>query len=107
MNVGMNSLVLYFLNDIIEDEYVIKVKCATMENTQVNSILERIHQVIEKLVCTFNLQNIYRDEDDPWSGIIASTDFSVHSMYHTTLQYTPGQLVSVHYITLNTPFIAY
>ena len=71
-----------------------------------NSISERIHQVIEKLECTFNLQNIYQDGDDPWSGIIASTDFSVHSMYHTMLQYTPGQLVSVHDIILNTPFIA-
>ena len=48
-------------------------------------MLERYHQVIANPVCTFDLQNNYLDEDDPWSGILAATDFAVQNIYHTTL----------------------
>ena len=41
-------------------------KCTTIENQQVNSILEIIHQVISNLIQTFDLQNNYIYEDDPW-----------------------------------------
>ena len=56
-----------------------------MENPQASSILERIYQFVANLVRTFDLQNNYLDEDDPWSGILSATDFVVRSMYHTTL----------------------
>ena len=71
-----------------------------------NLILKKINQVIENLVCTFDLQNNYLDDDGPWSGIIAATDFTVRSTYHTTLQDTPGQLVFCYDIILNTTFVA-
>ena len=71
-----------------------------------NSILGIINQVIANLIRTYELQNIYLDEDDPWSGILAATDFVLRSMYLTTLQVTPGQLVFGHDMILNTPFIA-
>ena len=58
-----------------------------------NSILEIIHQVIANLVRTYGLQNNDLDKDDPWSGILAATDFAVQSTYHTRLQATPGHLV--------------
>ena len=48
-----------------------------MENPQANSILEIIHQVISNFVRTFDLQNNYLDEDDPWSGILATKYFVV------------------------------
>ena len=51
------------------------------------------------------MQNNYLDEDDPWSGILAATDFSVRSTYHITLRYTPGHLVFGREMILNTPFI--
>ena len=66
-----------------------------MANPWENYILERIYQVIANRVRTLDLQNNYLDEDDPWSGILAATDFTVHSMSHTTPQATPGQLVLV------------
>ena len=76
-------------NDLIEKEHGIKANCATTENPQSKSILERIHQVIKNLVRKFELQNNYLDEDDPWSGILVATAFSVLSTDHTTLQVTP------------------
>ena len=42
-----------------------------------NSILEIIHQVIKNLVRTYGLPNNYLDEDEPWSEILAATDFAV------------------------------
>ena len=75
-------------------------------NHQENSILERIHQVIENLVCKFDLKNIYLDEDEPWSGILEATSFAVYSTYRTKLQATPGQLVFGHNMVLYTPSIS-
>ena len=54
----------------------------------------------------YNLQNNYLDKDDPWSGILAATDFLVQITYHTTLQATPVQLLFGRDTILNTPFIA-
>ena len=95
-----------FKNYLIEREYGIKAKCATTENPQDNSTLERISQINPNLVCTFDLQNNYQDEDDPWSGILSATDFVVQIMYHTTIQSTPGKMVFGRDMILNTPFIA-
>ena len=79
--------------------------CLTMSNPQENSILEIIQQVIANLVRTHDLKNNYLDEDDPWSGIIAATDFAVRNTYHTMLQATSVQLVFGHDRIPNTPFI--
>ena len=68
-----------------------------------NSILGNIHQLIVSLVNTFNLQKSYLDEDDPWSGILEATSFSVQSTYHTMLQAITGQLVFGCDMILNKP----
>ena len=70
-----------------------------------NYILERINQVVANLVRTFNLENNYLDEDEPWSEILASTAFTVRNKYHTTLQFMPDQLRFGRDLILNTPFI--
>ena len=44
-----------FIKYIIATENGIKSKCETTENTQANSILDRVHQVIVNLVCTYDL----------------------------------------------------
>ena len=55
-----------FKNDLVENEYGIKAKSATTANPQANSILERIHQAIANIVRTYDFQNNYLEEDDPW-----------------------------------------
>ena len=77
-----------------------------MENLQANLILERIHQVLSNLECAFYLQNNYLNEYENLSNILAATDFSGCSTYHTMLQATRGQLVSGRNMILNTPLIA-
>ena len=88
MNADMNVLVLQS-KIFNKNEYGIKSKCATTSNSQAKYMLERIHRVIENLVCKFELQNNYPDQDDPWSGIIAAMPLEVRSMYQTKLKATP------------------
>jgi hypothetical protein len=46
------------------------------------------------LIRSFQLQDKpYYDLDDPWGGILMAIAFPLRSMYNTTLQATPGQLV--------------
>ena len=54
--------------------------------------MERIHQVLGNLVRTYNLQETYVYDADPWMGILATEDFAVQSMYQPTKQNIPGQL---------------
>jgi len=74
-------------------QFGVKKKPITTRNPQANAIVERVHQVIGNMIRTFELEDNYLDEDDPWKGILAATAFAVCSMYHTTLQKTLEQLV--------------
>jgi hypothetical protein len=79
--------------DMLTNDYGIKRKPITVRNPQANAILERIHQVIANMVRTFDLEENYLDDNDPWKGILSATAFAVRSTYHTTLKKTPGQLI--------------
>ena len=78
---------------MIKETYGIKAKPITVRNPQANAIVERVHQVIGNIIRTFELENNYLDEVDPWKGILSATAFAVRSTFHTTLRSTPGQLV--------------
>ena len=58
-----------------------------------NAILKRVHQVIGNLVWTFNIQQTYFDEDDPWTGILAAAEFGILSKKSRQKGYNPGQLL--------------
>ena len=79
-------------SDMVQNDYGIKVKAITVRNPQANAIVERIHQVIDNMIRTFELEDKDVDQD-VWKGIIAATSFAVRSTWHSTLQATPGQLV--------------
>ena len=57
--------------NLIETEYRITAKPITLGNSTSNSILEPINQVLGKIVRTFNIIEIYVDEDDPWLDILS------------------------------------
>jgi len=79
--------------EMIKNDYKVTAKPITTRNPQANAIVERVHQVIGNMVRSFELQDAYLDEDDPWSGILSAVAFAIRSTYHTTLMKTPGQLV--------------
>src|SRR5210317_1943070 len=78
---------------MIKEDYGIKPKPITVRNPQANAIVERVHQVIGNIICTFELEDNYLDKTDPWKGILSATAFAVRSTFHTTLRKTSGQLV--------------
>ena len=53
----------------MKDEYGLTVHACTAKNPQANSVLERIHQVLANMIRTFELEDIYIDEKNPWAGI--------------------------------------
>ena len=91
---------------MVKNDYGIKRKPITRRNPQANAVIERIHQTIGNVIRTFQVQEAYLDEDDPWSGILAATMFAVRATYHTTLQATPAQLVFGRDAILNIQFEA-
>jgi transposase InsO family protein len=78
---------------MVEKDYGITKRPITKRNPRANAMIERIHQTIGNIIRTFEVQDNYLDEDDPWLGILAATMFAVRATYHTTLQATPAQLV--------------
>ena len=61
-------------------------------NPQANDIIEIIHQVLVNLVYTYNLQETYVEESDPWIGILAAYAFAIKCMYHSTKDKSTYQL---------------
>ena len=78
---------------MIKEDYGITRKPITTRNPESNAIIERVHHVVGKILRTFEFQDNYLDEENPWKGILSATTFAVRSTYHMTLQKTPGQLV--------------
>ena len=78
---------------MIQEDYGIQTKPCTVQNSQANLVLERIHQVLSEQIRMYELEKYYLNEDDPWAGILSATFFAIHSTYHTTLKAMPGQLV--------------
>ena len=58
-----------------------------------NAVLEEIQQVLGNLVRTYNISQTYVDEDDPWSGILATAAFSIFSTTDRQKGYSPGQWI--------------
>ena len=78
---------------MIKNDYGAKPKPISVRNPQANAFVERVPQVVCNSIRTFELENNYINEEDPWKGILSSTAFAVRSTFHTTLRNTPGQLV--------------
>jgi hypothetical protein len=70
-------------------------------------VVERVHQTIgNNIVRTFELENNYLDEEDPWKGILSATAFAIRSTFHTTLRKSPSRLVFGRDMILNIKHVA-
>lgn len=74
-------------------DYGITKKVNTKHNPQANTKLKYIPQTIDNILCTFAVQNVTVDKEDPWSGILYATLFDTRDTVHTTNQMKPIQLV--------------
>eukprot|EP00957_Ditylum_brightwellii_P097011 7387433-Ditylum_brightwellii.AAC.1 len=78
---------------LVWDEYGIKHKPITIGNPPVNSIVEKAHQTIVNLLCTFKPGSTDLNPDDPWSSILSAVMFALQSTMHMTYKAIPMQLV--------------
>ena len=86
---------------LLRDKYDVKRKPITTRNLQANAILGQAHQTIGNIICTFQLDKVELDMDDPWEGILAAVIFALRSTVHTTLGASPMQLAFGQYSILN------
>ena len=87
---------------MIQANLGIKVRLITSRNSQANFILERIHQAIGNIICTFKVQCMVLDDEKPRDGILTSTMFALRVTVHSTTQHTPAKLVFTRVSILNT-----
>ena len=62
-------------------------------NPMSNGIIERVHQVLNNCLRTFELSERELDETNPWGQFLSATSFAIRSTVHTTLEASPAQLV--------------
>lgn len=73
--------------------YGMKPCQSTSYNPQANGTIERVHQVLNNCLLTFELEGQDLDEKDPWRPFLAAAAFAIRSTFHTTLKASPSQLV--------------
>ena len=78
---------------MMANDYGILCNSISVRNPRANAIVERVHQTIGNFTCTFTIQQMGLDNENPWEGILSSTMFAIQSTVHTTTQHTPSQLV--------------
>jgi hypothetical protein len=81
----------------MQGDNVIKAKPTTSHNPQANAIIDRVHNVFNGMLRSFDLENNHENleeqEDNPFDYFLQSTAWDIRSTYYTTLQATPFQLV--------------
>jgi mannose/cellobiose epimerase-like protein (N-acyl-D-glucosamine 2-epimerase family) len=73
------------------NSYGIKAKLTTSHNRQANSIIKRVHKVVNEIIRSFELEKGILEEDNPFDYFLQSNAWDIRSTYHTTLQATPCQ----------------
>ena len=78
---------------MIINDYGIPCSSISVRNPQANAIMERVHQTIGDIICTFNIHQMDLDNENPWEGILSSSMFAIWYTVHTTKQHIPSQLI--------------
>jgi hypothetical protein len=78
---------------VLLKDFDVKATLTSVENPQANSPVERVHQVIQSMLATKDLESQTYDFIDPWGEILSSVAWAIRASYHSTLKATPGQLV--------------
>ena len=68
------------------DNYGLKQKVSLDYNLQSNGVIERIHQVLGKVLCSFKLKEQELDLTNPWDKFLSAAANAIRSSHHTRLQ---------------------
>ena len=61
------------------------MKPITTHNPQANAIVERIHQVLNDMIQTYELEETELDETNPFDEMLTSIAYAIRCTYHTVL----------------------
>ena len=64
-------------------------------SSQLNAILERIHQVLADGLVTFDLEgtHVNRNEEDSFDKYLTVVSYTIRSSYHQSHDHSPAQLI--------------
>jgi len=95
------------LADLLKSECGVHRKIITSGNPQANSMIERCHQTLANVICTWQMRDKHDlDPEFGWSGMLAACRKAVNSAVHTTSPATPSQLALGWDALLNVSFEA-
>ncbi len=66
---------------------------STAYNPQSHGVIERVHQVVEDALRTFELEEVDLDDTNPWEPFLVAAAYAIRSTFHTTLGASPAHLV--------------
>ena len=69
------------------------IKPATTHDPQSNSVVERIHLVLNDMLQTQELEERDSDKEDPFGEVLSTAACATRCTFHTALKATPAQLV--------------
>ena len=78
------EIVMLVHKTMMANDYRIPCNSTSVRNPQANAVVERVHQTIGNIICTFNIHQTDLDNENPWEGILSSTMFAIRSTVHTT-----------------------
>ena len=73
----------------------LKMKTSLPWNPQSNAVLERIHQVLQDCLLTFELDDaeINEDDEDPFEEYLAAAAYAIRCGFHASHGHSPGELI--------------
>ena len=73
----------------------LKIKTSLPWNPQSNAVLERIHQVLQDMLLTFELDDadIDEEDEDPFEDYLAHAAYAIRCGFHASHGHSPGELV--------------
>ncbi len=86
--------------------YGIKRKPTTIENPQVNAILERLHQVLAQMLRTSKLNMAETITPNDINVFLDNAAWAICSTYHTVLKASSGAAIFGRDMIFDIPFIA-
>jgi hypothetical protein len=75
------------------ESYGIKRKPTMVKNPQVNGILERVHQVLGRMLCTAELDMANSVTPDDVDVFLDNAAWAIRSTYHMVLKASPGAAI--------------
>ena len=88
------------------DSFAIKHIPTTVKNSQVNSILERVHHVVMNMTRTSELDMQDICEPQMIDEILSNVGWAIHSTYHTMLGSSSGSAVFGRDMLFDIPYLA-